>query len=274
MLASHNHLSVNDCYLKLSYLYEFVTLYDLDELIVPRFYDSSTLINSSDVYKCDDTNRICSLKPVSLKMYDYFKLLIKNNFKHDISKLRSIKFDHAVYLLPNDLQFSLMEKIRHLAQRLTEGNSYLSFPVKVSMGNGGNSHTLLVHETDKEYVIYLSKVYEAFKCYYNTLVNNITKFDHNYYRYMYFITGEKKRLPKSVSYTKNVYGLFTHCPLHFKKGSIVLKAPSSDLHVNSHYRLHINSFINSPGENSIKNLGFDFEFIFFLLKKFTQYCHS
>ena len=34
--GNHNHLSANDCFTSFSYIYEFVTLYDLDELIIPR----------------------------------------------------------------------------------------------------------------------------------------------------------------------------------------------------------------------------------------------
>ena len=215
--GNHNHLSANDCYIKLNYKYEFVTLYDLDELIIPRFYDGSKIMESTASYVCTNTSHVCSLKPILLSMYDYFKRIIKSSFPHDISKLRSIEFLHAAYLVPTEMSINVLNQVKNFAEKFESNTFKENFPVKVMIG----SHSMRITESDKNHVIKLNKFYNAFLCYYEKHLKKIPNFDENLLRYLYFMPGPYKRLPKSIHYTKNVYSLFTHSAIDSAEGSIL-----------------------------------------------------
>ena len=178
-----------------------MTLYDLDELIIPRYYDGSKIIETSANYACANKSNVCSIKPIFLSMYDYFVKLIKTSFLNDTSKLRSIEFSHAAYLIPTEMSKQILDQVKELAQKF-EKNSYREgFPAKVRIG----SHGMLIKEEDQKYVINLSKFYDAYLCYYENHLKKIENFDGNLLRYLYFMTGPRKRLAKSIHYTKNVY---------------------------------------------------------------------
>ena len=200
-------------------------------------------------------------------MYEYFRRLIKKSFPHEISKLRSIAFSHAAYLIPNDLQASILTQIKSFAEKFENNDSNFSFPVRVNV----HGHGLEIQEADKNYVIQLNKFYNSFMCYYESYLKKIPNFDFNLLRFLYFITGPRKRLPKSIHYTKNVYSLFTHDAIHYAKDSIILEAPWIDTHVNSHFRADLSVFFGNE-ENSIRGLNFDYEYLFFLLQRYTDYC--
>jgi hypothetical protein len=215
--GNHNHLSANDCYIKLNYKYEFVTLYDLDELIIPRYYDGSKIIETSANNVCTNRSHVCTIKPIFLSMYDYFVKLINKSFHHDSSKLRSIQFSHAAYLIPTEMSKNVLNQVKDFAQKF-ETNSYNGgFPAKVAISN----HEMLIKEEDKNHVIKLNKFYDAYLCYYENYLKKIENFDGNMLRYLYFMTGPGKRLAKSIHYTKNVFSLFTHDAIHFEKDSFI-----------------------------------------------------
>ena len=85
------------------------------------------------------------------------------------------------------------------------------------------------------------------------------------------MTGSGIRLPKSIHYSKNVYTLFTHDARTFHNQSIILYPPFNQSHINSHYRADLEVFLRN-GRASIKDLCFDFEYTYFLLKHYSKFC--
>ncbi len=263
----HNHVSPNDCYSRLSYKYEFVALFDLDELIIPRTYDPLNMIKSKEIFKCEKNSKLCDLNPIlSTSMYTYLKKIIQDNFEYDITKLRSIGFLHGAYLIPNDVEKNVMNTIKDIALKIESNTLTGPFPIQVNFG-----FVLEINENDKDYVVYLNKLYNEFTCYYNKYLSNITNFDKNFIRYLYFMTGSDIRLPKSIHYTKNVYTLFTHDARTFHNESFILYPPWNQSHINSHFRGDIQTFLWN-GRASITKFSFDFEYAYFLLKNYSDFC--
>ena len=261
-----NQMSSNDCYTKFSYKYEFVTLYDLDELIIPRRYNSSKLAELK--HTCGDSKPLCELNPVP-KMYDYLQNLIKEAFQHPISSLRSVEFPHAPYFIGNNDQTSLMNKLKVIANQI-ESNTTDKYPLKVPILTNGE--TFVIQEADKDYVLFLTKSYESFMCYYDAHLKNIQGYNTDMARFLYYVTPYTKRFQKSIFYTKNVYAIFTHEPIFFNASSIVFNTPWIGGHVNAHFRLDLHDFFRGSSETSIRKLMIDIEYTAFLLKKFTTFC--
>jgi hypothetical protein len=268
----HNHLSVNDCYASLSYKYEFVTLYDLDELILPRAHNILDIAKDREPFKCSsDLIHTCSYKPI-ISMYDYFKGLIKNEFKNNIEKLRSIQFHHSAYLFPDDTQALLFRNLKDIVLQI-ESNS-TKFPLHLNTGGKNRFyHSFTIDEKDKDYAIYLSEKYDEIICLFNEIIKNKTKSLQNQWkRFVYFHTHYDQRYPKSVHYTLNVQGLFTHFAEHYTKDSIVLNPSKINGHMNSHYRNDLHEFVTEKRKSSIKNIGIDFDYAVFLIQNFTSSC--
>ena len=85
------------------------------------------------------------------------------------------------------------------------------------------------------------------------------------------MTGSGIRLPKSIHYSKNVYTLFTHDARNFNNESKILDAPFNQSHINSHFRGDIQGFL-WQGRASIRHFSFDFEYVYFLLKNYSNFC--
>ena len=263
----HNHLSPNDCYSRLSYKYEFVALYDLDELIIPRSYDPLQIIKSKEIYECEKKNKLLiNLNPISTSMYDYIKRVVKENFNYDISKLRSIGFFHGAYLLPNNVENKIMNRIQEISSKINTNSLTETFPIRINFG-----FELVITEDDKDYVVYLNKLYKEFTCYYDKYLSKIANFDKSLIRYLYFMTGPEIRLPKSIHYSKNVQILFTHDAHAYNSDSFILYPPWNQSHINSHFRADLQPFFYG-GEASIRDFSFDFEYSYFLLKNYTNFC--
>ena len=264
----HNHISPNDCYISLGYKYEFVALFDLDELIIPRNYDRLKIIQSEDIYKCKENNKeLCNLNPSSIPMYDYLVNIVNENFNYDISKLRSIAFYHGAYLIPNSIEIDVMNRIKEISDKIESKTLNETFPIRINYGLN-----LLINENDTEYILYLSKLYTEFSCFYNNYLSKMENFDKNLIRYLYFMTGAQIRLPKSIHYSKNVYILFTHDAFAFNDDSYILYPPWNQSHINSHFRADLEPFFRNNFQITIKDFSFDFEYTYFLLQTYSKIC--
>jgi hypothetical protein len=268
--GSHNHLSCNDCYTSLYYKYEFVILYDLDELVIPRKNNIMDIAKKQISFECNDRNNICEYKAV-LNYYDYLKDIIKNNFKENISKLRSIAFHHSAYLLPTEIQTALMKNLKDIVDKIKLKQD--KFPFLLSLQNfQGFRHTFTISESDKDYAVYLSDKFDAMSCLFDKNIKNSPILEQQWKRFVYFHTNYEQRFPKSIHYTKNVQTLFTHDASAFTKDSIILNADKENGHMNSHFRGDLVSFYHEHRTSSIRNIGIDFDYLMYLIKDFTTLC--
>ena len=270
--GSHNHLSVNDCYASFYYRYEFVTLYDLDELILPRANNVLDIAKSKQKFECSNLKNVCSYKPI-MNIYDYINDLVKKEFKHDIKKLRSIAFHHSVFFMPSaDVQSLLMENLKIIVNKIKINQNFYPFILNTD-DKYGFRHSFIINEVDKDYAVYLAETYDEIKCLFDKYISN-KNLHHQWIRYVYFHTHFDQRFPKSIHYTQNVQGLFTHDAAHYTKDSIILNPSKENGHMNSHYRDNINVFFGANRNFSIINFGIDFDYILFLLQEFTSTCFN
>ena len=274
-LGAHNHLTVNDCYANYGYIYEFVTLYDLDELIVPR-----SLNQSNEVLECNGNKKICNMSPFKTPIYDYLKSLVKNYFDHDITKLRSIAFEHAAYFIPNEVENMIMKQIDDAAKMIEIKNENLNFPLKINIDTARflffskTRYSFIIEETDVDYVVYINRIYQMIKCFLKHFPKSKQLIDTQFIRFLYFLPPSWQRFPKSIHYTQNVKSLFTHNALNFTQDSIILKANAQHAHINSHFRLDLSVFYRKNLEISIKNLAIDYEYFIYLIENFSDYCQE
>jgi hypothetical protein len=267
--GTHNHLSVNDCYASLSYKYEFVTLYDLDELVLPRAHNILDIAKKSEPFKCSNLTHTCSYKPI-INMYDYFKFLIKNEFKDNITKLRSIAFHHSAFLFPDDIQTLLFKNLKDIVVQI-KSNS-IKFPCDLNTGGkNGFHHGFQIDEKNKDYAIYLSEKYDEIVCLFDRIIKT-NSLQNEWKRFVYFHTHYEQRFPKSVHYVHNVQALFTHDAHHFTNDSSILSPSKENGHMNSHYRIDYRGFVAETRTSSIKNIGIDFDYVIFLIQNFTNSC--
>lgn len=284
----HEQITSNDCFLQLSKRHEYVTYYDLDEFVFPRSFNMTI----KPRLQCDDRISLCSINPFQMKaereekssFYNYLDSLVeKYREGRDKNKLSSIIFQHAAYHIPNNASHMLFDDIRNLinsyAHDIRNHTIYFNsskFPVKLTLRNppGPNRHSFIVEEKDINHLRYLYDAYNSLGlCLYeNKLFKMNTTLDKTLQRYLYFITEPNQRWPKRILYSKNVRALFIHYPTDVIPGSWELKPNYFDGHILPHFREDMNWF-GGNFEGSITKLNIDFEYLIFVIKKFTRYCN-
>jgi hypothetical protein len=271
----HEQLTSNDCFTQLSQKYEFVIHYDLDEAILPR----NTKINNNfknQVYKCNDYSSICPLKPFENDFYNYINNIIQNYGKdRNKNKLASISFEHAIYLIPNYIEKKLMSDLQDIIQKIDDKNNTIIYPIKLFLSEPPfkNGHNFIIEKNDIDYIQNLSKAYNSvIPCAYHKYISNIDNIDKSLLRHLYFVTEGNQRMGKAIHYSKNVKTIFTHYAQDAVPDTWSITAAALDGHILSHYRDKVSPVYDKNFENSIRKLNVDFEYFFYLLKIFTNFC--
>ena len=127
------------------------------------------------------------------------------------------------------------------------------------------SHNFLV-ENDND-VNYARKLYETYK----SLVQCAYNIDKTFIRALYYLTEKAERGPKSIYYYKNIRAIRLHRADNYAQAGWSIHPLGKDGHFLSHFRVEtkIKDFIVNE---SISNLKIDFEYLFFFLKNFTNFC--
>ena len=275
----HEQITSNDCFTQMSKKHEYVTYYDLDEFVYPRSFN----MKFQPEFKCDDKKSFCSTNPFEVKgkqknttsYYNYLESLVeKYRDGRDKSKLASILFQHAAYHIPNKASEMLFNDLNQLIDNVKFNKT--TFPTKVYLTYSTSPtkrHSFVVEAEDINHVKYISNAYNSIaKCLFeNKLIKMNTTIDKTFQRYFYFITEPNQRWPKSIHYSKNSRALFIHFPTDTAPGSWELKPNFYDGHILPHYREDMNWF-DGNFEGSIQKLNIDFEYLFFMIKKFTSQC--
>ena len=135
-----------------------------------------------------------------------------------------------------------------------------------------SSHTFTVEKEDFPHVEYLYNTYISFiSCVYNRYLNISSKINSNLLRYFFFKTEPIERSPKTIHYYKNVNTIWIHRPLDYKKSAWDIRSYKWG-HFISHFRSEMNEIYLRNFTGPIRKLNIDFEYVFFLLKNFTNYC--
>ena len=264
----HEDLSANDCYLTERNKFEFVALYDYDEFIFPRRFDSNEYLK--DINSCNDP-KICSKDLYTSSLYEYIIKLHAHNTNDNISNLSSIYFDAGLYL---HLDYNIYNFVFKLFDNIKEKN-LLNETINLSLDNK-TDHQILINQIDIEYVEELVKKWNINLCL-------SKKFDSkkniNIYpvlsRFIYLILEVKENIQrpfKCVHYTNNVITIYTHERFHYAGNTHEIIANIDSGHFLSHFRQDSTEHIQRNINSSITKLRIDFEYMNFLIKNFTNYC--
>jgi hypothetical protein len=274
--TKHEQITSNDCLTQMSKKHEFINLYDLDEFIFPRTMNTSY----TSEFNCKDKKSLCSNKPfeynnnnksVTSHFYNYLDSLIElyRNGRNR-SLLLSISFKHVLYILPNDVEKKLFQDLGFLLDKV---NSNSSFPVSIFLGDPptARGQTYTIEKNDLNYARMIYKSYiNLTPCVNNLLVNS--SINKMFQRYVYLITEYDQRWPKCIYYYKNVNFVFAHYPTDSKPSSWSITPSEFDGHMLMHFRDEYGSLFNGNFNSSIRRLRIDFEYLFLIVKKFSNYC--
>jgi hypothetical protein len=267
--------TLNDCYIKLGYKYELVSVYDLDEYVFPR--GSSLQMFRNKIIqrnKCEQTD-YCTMEPFQLSLYEYFKNIMKNNYKFkDVRKLQSILMMHAIYHLPETYEQKIIESVRKVLSDI-ESNEETIFPIKINISR----IVFVVESLDVQHLKYLVKYFDMFPCFTQHIANITTGLDLKFRRYLYHTTHLDQRVFKSIHNTQNVAVLFCHYAWRNTDGKLLLwrnsiRGDISNGEFLSHFREEYSDIFNLVREVSIQNLNVDFEYVSYMLKTHTHVCKT
>lgn len=142
------------------------------------------------------------------------------------------------------------------------------FPLNLNI----SKHIFKIEIVDFRYIEYLYATYQRFiQCTYKKYFRKIRGLDENFIRYLYYVTEARERAGKAIHYYKNVKSVFTHYARDFFKNSRLIAAPIAHGHTLRHYRIK-HKAMRAIRTGTIRKVNFDFEYIFFLLKNFTNFC--
>ena len=271
----HEKITVNDCFTVLSQKYEFIGHYDLDEFVYPRsMHPVKDFYEKDAQFTCNSRESICETTPFAKNykknsnyFYNYINSLIEiYRNKRDRNTLGSIIFPHALTIMPNDeTEKVLINDLQILVQETAKNKT---FPLKVYY----NGHTFTIEQSDVDYIKYLSKTYNNLvSCAHKDYLQNISQVDKSIVRSLYYITERKQRWGKAIHYYKNIKIVWVHSASDAVKGAWTINPSPIDGHFLPHYR---KAFGKSSFTGSIRKLNIDFEYLFFLLKNYTNFCTS
>ncbi len=285
----HEELTVNDCFTELKQKYELIAHFDLDEVIFPRnFKNTEDFYDKNEDYTCNSVSKICSskvfsnsynqAKSVGIKdnyLYNYVWLLINSKLLDgfELDKMSSIFFRESSYLIPNIDERKL---IIQLEKFLKDSDSKM-FPYELTLSSPPYTdfHTFIIEREDISYVQYLYDSYSKFiSCIYENYLNKTAQIDKSLVRYLYFTTEKNQRQPKVIHFYKNVNTIATHRPTNFLNGTWKIEAEFKNGYFFSHFRNDLADVYTANAKGSIRKLNIDFEYVFFLLQKYTNFCEN
>jgi hypothetical protein len=268
----HDDNSANDCYTTEGEKYEFITVYDLDEIVFPRrFHQNETSLS------CIKNNRTCSAESslITFSLYDYCISLVEKIFRRELLSLNCIYFDSALYL-PNDANIkNLISDIKKVAF----SSQNLSFPIIVYVSHGANkTHPFTINKDDLDFIKNLVNEYEAAECLYSKYKNILNERLPNFSRFFYLNHQVKPGLQspyKAIHYTDNVRAFYTHgavVPGHWKINSAYFHNSIESGHFLTHFRIDPSDYFSNNINGSIRKLTVDKAYLNFLIKNFTNFC--
>ncbi len=269
--AKHEQITSNDCITDLGKRHQYVTYYDLDEFVFPR-----TMNLSRVTFKCDESS--CSKKPFqqgnneTSSFYNYLDSLVdKYKGDRDKSKLNFISFDHSAYLIiKNNETNTFISNLGSLLETVEKKQIETKFPMYVVLTDQPTrGHKFIVEENDIDYVRYLFESYNSLK----RCTRNINfSIDLNLDRFLYFLTEPAQRWPKCIYNGKNVRAAFLHYPTDVVPDTWDLKPSAFDGHMLPHFRKDITQLYDGNFNSSITKLRIDFEYFYFMMNKFSDFC--
>ena len=233
---AHERLNTNDCYMHYKYEYEYVTNFDFDDFIFPRYYNTRYVpLNESNF--CDKNKSIANYS-----IYEYAKRMF---LKHG-SKASCLLFEHVLFV-PINKKF-LDSLLTYKPKNKNE--------IFVLNEKSGRNMFFNVTSNDTEYLRYLTKAYQTYMCL--NLSNNLFSMEWN----NPFAVIYNKRAGKSIFHTNNTEGIMQHFTSNSVPGTRVINVPIMDGYT-GHFRESISTFFHEHFQ-TIKHFFIDIEYYKFL----------
>lgn len=240
LIGLHEKINTNACYLKHKYAYEFMTNFDIDEIIFPRLF-------KTDIKNLDELKNISNQFDLSkYNMYDYAKRLIKI---HDES-VAFFSFPHAFHFSEHG---ELLNKIKQVNRSMSANEIALKF----------DNHKFVFNFTEQEIVL-LDK-YEQMALFANNLTQQHAisrKFYKKWHETIFAVCPT--RAGKSLYITKNTFTINQHDADNVRAGTSNVNLKFED-GVAGHFR-EFSNVCNPKINKSISDISFDFEYFLFTLK--------
>ena len=183
-------------------------------------------------------------------------------------------FRDSTYLIPNIDEKKL---INQLGTFLRDLNNNQKFPYKLILSASPyeKGHTFIIEREDISYVQYLYDSFSKFiSCAYENYLNKTNKVDKNLVRYFYYTAEPTERACKVIHFYKNVMSIFVHRPADYLKSSWSIDSSARNGQLLSHFRSSYDHDFLKNATGSIRKLNIDFEYTFFLLQKYTNFCEK
>jgi hypothetical protein len=139
-------------------------------------------------------------------------------------------------------------------------------------------YEFLIKKDDAGYIKHLYNSYFnlipcSYNKYFNYSINKDKILDDNLVRLVYFVTPHDmiQKNYKKIHYYKNVYSIFTHWATDYENDSWTFIPSSMDGHLIHHFRKSW-KFRPDISIDSIRLFNIDYEYLFFLLKHFSDFC--
>ena len=153
----HEKLQTNDCYLSFKYVYEYVTNYEIDEIIMPRIGDSLT----KDFDKCEEKIDCTSIKTLSL--YDYSVKLFKSHGKY---KVASMAFEYVYFVKFGSKLDDFFKSINNAlllndTNKVETESNYVTLAIDALANEGQRKHLKFVYKP--KHVDHMKRILQAYK---------------------------------------------------------------------------------------------------------------
>ena len=160
-----------------------------------------------------------------------------------------------------------MSDLGSLIQSIYSNKNESKFPFYLILTDKpSRGHTFVIEESGLDYMRYLyGSLYSI------TAKHNIS-IDWTLTRSLYFLTEFQQRRPKCIFNGENVRSVFIHYPKDVFPSTWYFKPSALDGHVLPHFRNDNSPFYKGKLNSSIANLRIDFEYLYFIIKKFSDFC--
>jgi hypothetical protein len=264
-LADHfEHLIYLECYLHNMDKYKYITVTDLDEIIIPRYFKQNTNIQDISENKCNYLNQDNSNKSkTDLEIY-------LNSLKKILEKNEDVSFHFKNGLYMNMRMIDNLFKQLELLINSSTKSFPRSFRVVDRLEDFINFECKIRNKKEYNYSLYLLNIYKTLiqplKSKYDSISDLISEPFNRYF----YLKGKKTvgLWGKTIHNTLLTETLNHHMPVKVTKDSIIT-IPHEYGHV-SHFRGK--NYLDLRDEISITELHFDLDYFFCfykpILKKF------
>ena len=135
-----------------------------------------------------------------------------------------------------------------------------------------NTFNFMILENDIDYINYLIYSYKQFvPCIYKDHLKDINAIDIDKIRAIYYFYPTQHGPKKTIFFSKNIKTLGIHKVEKTFQDTWIMNPPAINGHFCSHYRIEQKDYKIKVVE-PIRNLNIDFEYLTFILKRYTNFC--